>query len=379
MNKTEIRENFPYLKTGKIYFDHAAVSPLPTTIKEKVDQYLYERSFTEINNYQSNLETISSLRENLAHLLNTASDRVAFTKSVTDGINILAQGIDWKNGDRIILNDMEFPANVYPFLNLKKYGVEVDFVNSKNGIIEIDDIEKLITPRTKLVSISFVQFLSGYKADLISIGEICKENGIIFCVDAIQGAGIMELDVQRMNIDFLAGGSHKWLMGLLGLGYLYISEELQNKIDQKNVGWLSVKDEWNLLDYKLDFKSGAERYHTGTFSAIAVIALNTSLEFFKSIGFINIQNNILENTQYFLNTLAELGINPVLQHVSKNSIAGIVTFPIDNSQLIFEKLVEKNIKGAVREGLLRFSPHFYNTKDEIDCLINELKEIKSKK
>ncbi len=372
MNIEEIREQFPYLKTGKIYFDHAAVSPLPTPVKEKVDQYLYERSFTEINNYHANLEAVNNLRENLSNLLNTTSDRIGFTKSVTDSLNILAQGLEWKAGDRVILNDLEFPANVYPFLNLQQQGVEIDFIKSQNGIIKFEDVEKVITPKTKFLSISFVQFLSGFRADLKSIGELCKKNNILFCVDAIQGAGVMELDIKEMNIDFLTGGSHKWLMGLMGLGYLYVSEEVQNKIDQKSVGWLSVEDEWELLNYNLKLKKTAERFTTGTFSFIGALTLNSSLEFFNTLGYKNIQNVILENSQYFINKLNEIGLKPILNGIERENIAGIVTVPIDNAEEIFEKLKSKNIKGSVREGMLRFSPHFYNTKDEIDLVIKEL-------
>jgi selenocysteine lyase/cysteine desulfurase len=374
MNIKELRNQFAYLKNSeKIYFNHAAVSPLPKYVADKVNEYIYERSTTEINNYKAGLEKTENLKKQLSNLLNTEPERIAFTKSVTDSLNILAQGIDWKQGDRIILNDIEFPANVYPFLNLKEQGVEIDFVKSQNGAINVEDIEKLITPKTKLLSVSFVQFLSGFRADLKTIGEVCKKNDIIFCVDAIQGAGVAPLDVKKMQIDFLVGGAHKWLMGLMGLGYLFLTEELQNRIEQKTAGWLSVEDEWNLLDYKLEYKKDASKFHTGTFSMIGITALNASLEFFNSIGYNTIQNNILDNTEYFISKLNEIGIKQMLQDANRNNLAGIVTFPIENAEEVFEQLVVKNIVGSLREGMIRFSPHFYNTKDEIDTVINALK------
>ena len=373
MNKIEIRKQFPYLDSNKIYFNHAAVSPLPKYIADKINSYIHERSVTEINNYKAGLEKTENLKHQLSKLLNAQSERIAFTKSVTDSLNILAQGIDWKQGDRIILNDIEFPANVYPFLNLKNKGIEIDFVKSNDGAISIVDIEKLITSKTKLLSISFVQFLSGFRADLKTIGELCKKNNIIFCVDVIQGAGVAPLDIKEMQIDFLAGGAHKWLMGLMGLGYLFVTEELQNRIEQKNAGWLSVEDEWNLLDYNLEYKKDASKFHTGTFSMIGITALNASLEFFNSIGFEIIRNNILDNTEYFISRLNEIGIKQMLQDVKRNNLAGIVTFPINNAEVIFEKLAAKSIVGSLREGMIRFSPHFYNTKEEIDIVINELK------
>ncbi len=375
MNIVEIRKHFPYLDSGKIYFNHAAISPLSNFVKVELEQFLHERSTTDIDNYEKMVNTVGSLTDRLSVMLNAKPDRIALTKSVTESLNILAQGIKWEKGDRIILNDIEFPANVYPFLNLKNYGVEVDFVKSKNGEIKIEDIEKLITPKTKLLSISFVQFLSGFRADLETIGELCSKHNIIFSVDAIQGAGVIQLDVEKYKIDFLAGGSHKWLMGLTGLGYLFITEKLQSKLEQKNVGWLSVENEWDLLNYSLELKQTALRFQLGTFSFSGVVALNASLEFFESLGYVNIEDYILQNSKYFLAKLVDEGFKPILQNLPEKNLAGIVTFPVENAEEVFKQLLEKNIVGSLREGMIRFSPHFYNTKEEIDNVINELKRL----
>jgi len=375
MNTQEIRKQFPFLTTGKIYFNHAAISPLPNFVKGKLEQFLHKRSITDIDNYENMVNMVGSLTNRISIMLKAKPDRIALTKSVTEGLNILAQGIKWERGDRIILNDIEFPANVYPFLNLKKYGVEVDFVKSKNGVIDIENIEKLITPKTKLLSISFVQFLSGFRADLEAIGELCSKHNIIFSVDAIQGAGIIQLDVEKYKIDFLAGGSHKWLMGLTGLGYLFITEKLQSKLEQKNVGWLSVENEWDLLNYNLELKQTALRFQLGTFSFSGVVALNASLEYFESLGYNDIEEQILQNTKYFLAKLGDEGYKPILYNLPEKNLAGIVTFPITNAEEVFERLLGKNIVGSLREGKLRFSPHFYNTKEEIDIVVDTLKKL----
>lgn len=375
MNIVEIRKHFPYLDSGKIYFNHAAISPVSSFVKVELEKFLHERSTTDIDNYEKMVNTVGSLTDRISVMLNAKQARIALTKSVTESLNILAQGIKWEKGDRIILNDIEFPANVYPFLNLKNYGVEVDFVKSKNGEIKIEDIEKLITPKTKLLSISFVQFLSGFRADLETIGELCSKHNIIFSVDAIQGAGVIQLDVEKYKIDFLAGGSHKWLMGLTGLGYLFITEKLQSKLEQKNVGWLSVENEWDLLNYSLELKQTALRFQLGTFSFSGVVALNASLEFFESLGYVNIEDYILQNSKYFLAKLVDEGFKPILHNLPEKNLAGIVTFPVENAEEVFKQLLEKNIVGSLREGMIRFSPHFYNTKEEIDIVVDTLKRL----
>ena len=378
MTIKQIRQTFPHIDTGRIYFNHAAIGPLSIPVKEKLQQYLEERSSGSIENFGMLLEASSNAKRRLAMLLNAKKNRIAWTENVSAGLNILAQGLQWNPGDRIIINDVEFPSNVYPFLNLEQYGVEIDIVKSKNGKVDVEDYQKLITPKTKLISISAVQFLSGYRADLKSLGAICKSKNIVFCVDAIQATGVIKIDVKEMNIDFLAGGSHKWLMSLQGLGYIYITPELMERINQKYVGWLSVKDEWNLLDYKLELKENASRFHLGTNSVIGIFALAQSLELFEEYGIENIEKNNLSNTKYFIEKLSEEGFDPVLKGEDENHLAGITTIKIDKAEEVHKALTQSKIDCAIREGKIRFSPHFYNTNEEIDSVVNKLVELTKK-
>lgn len=378
MTIKQIRQTFPHIDTGRIYFNHAAIGPLSIPVKEKLQQYLEERSSGSIENFEMLLEASSNAKRRLTMLLNAKKNRIAWTENVSAGLNILAQGLQWNPGDRIIINDVEFPSNVYPFLNLEQYGVEIDIVKSKNGKVDVEDYQKLITPKTKLISISAVQFLSGYRADLKSLGEICKSKNIVFCVDTIQATGVIKIDVEEMNIDFLAGGSHKWLMSLQGLGYIYITSELMERINQKYVGWLSVKDEWNLLDYKLELKENASRFHLGTNSVIGIFALAQSLELFEEYGIENIEKNNLSNTKYFIEKLSEEGFNPVLKGDNENHLAGITTVKLDKAEEVHKALAEEKMDCAIREGKIRFSPHFYNTKEEIDSVVNKLVELTKK-
>ena len=378
MTIEQIRNTFPHINSGRIYFNHAAIGPLSINVKEKLHQYLEERSSGSIENFGMLLEASSNAKRRLAALLNAKKNRLAWTENVSTGINILAQGLKWKKGDRVIINDLEFPSNVYPFLNLKNYGVEVDIAKSQNGKVDVEDYEELITPETKLISISAVQFLTGYRADLKALGDLCKSKGIIFCVDAIQATGVIKIDVEDCNIDFLAGGSHKWLMSLQGSGYIYITPELMDKVEQKYLGWLSVEDEWNLLNYNTNVRDNASRFHLGTNSVIGMFALAQSLELFENYGIENIEKNNLSNTKYFIDQLSENGFEPVLEGESENHFAGITTVKISDGERIHKELASKNIDCSLREGMIRFSPHFYNTKNEIDAAINQLSESAKK-
>ena len=373
MTIEQIRSLFPHLDTDQVYFNHAAIGPWCKPVLDRIAEYSSQRSSLMVENFPFFLEKNASARAKLAKLLGAETSRLAWIDNVSNGLNILANGIDWQAGDRIILNDIEFPSNVYPFLNLQRLGVEIDIVKSRNGVVDVEDIENAITPKTKLVSISLVQFLSGYRADIDAIGSLCKEKGIIFCVDAIQASGVVGIDVVKSKIDFLSGGTQKWLMSSQGLSYIYLTEELQNRITQRNVGWASVNDAWNLLDYNLSLKSSAERFQNGTINVLGVCLFDASLDLFHSYEMNNVEGNILENTYYFINQLVEIGIEPILKNVERKNRAGIVSFKHERSNEIFEFLQSKRIYGAVRQGMIRFSPHFYNTHEEIDLVIKELK------
>ena len=375
MNINESRKLFPYLKTGKKYFNHAALSPLSNRVKDKIDDYLKIRSETEIEPYFKTLPEANGAKEKLANLLGVSSKQLSWATNVSESLNILAQGLKWGHGDEIILNNIEFPSNVYPFLNLNRQGVNILFAKAEAGVVDLPQIEKLVSERTKLISISMVQFLTGYKADLKSIGDFCKSKNIIFCVDGIQGIGAVNLNIADCKIDFLTGGTQKWLMGLQGLGYFYISDSLMEVVDQKHVGWTSVKNAWNLLDYNLELLESAERYQCGTLPRIAIIAVNASLSLFEEIGFRKIEEQIINNSLYLIDLLKSNGYHPILKSVTNKKIAGIISFRHKNSEKVVQKLEKLNTICSVREGLIRVSPHFYNTKEELESLVSEIIEI----
>jgi selenocysteine lyase/cysteine desulfurase len=369
------RSYFPYLKNGIIYFNHASTGPITTKVKERIESFLKERSEEALDDYWAFKAVADETKEMIGEMINCSGDRIAFLDNTTNGIIWLAQGIDWKPGDRIILNDVEFPANVYPFLQLKEKGVEVDLIKSTNGIVTAEEVIESIKPQTRLISISFVQFLSGYRIDLEKIGKVCKEKEIIFSVDSIQGLGAVRLDVKKFNIDFLANGTQKWLLGLQGLAFIYVRKELQEKMKSAPIGWLAVKDAWNLLDFDITTKETAERFQPGTLNNLGIYAFNSSLKLFNEFGFYEIEKQVLSNSKYFIDELAKIGYKSPLISFPEMHLSGIVSFKSENAQKIFEVLSQKKIVCSLREGYIRFAPHFYNTTQEIDFVIDTLKNI----
>lgn len=375
MNKSEVRNFFPYLNNDIVYFNHAATGPFSSLVTTRLNNLLKEKSESKIDDYESFIKVAVETKYILSEMINCSPDRIAFLDNTSNGINVLANSIDWKKGDRILLNDVEFPANIYPFLNLKRFGVEIDFAKSDNGIVTAEQIIEAIKPETKLISVSFVQFLSGYKIDIEKIGNYCRANNIIFCVDGIQGIGALQVDVKKCKIDFLSCGTQKWLLGMQGLAFIYIDEEFQKKMIPGNIGWLSVENAWNLLDYKLELKKSADVFESGTLNTFGIYVFNTSLNLFKNYGFEKVESEVLSNSKYFISKLNQIGIKCLLSKCSDLELSGIVTIKVDNTEKVFNQLSEKRIICSLREGLIRFSSHFYNTSQEIDRVVDELQKI----
>lgn len=372
MSLEKFRENFPHLKTNQIYFNHAAVGPWCIQAIDRINEYSRQMSGEKIENYQNLFKWSERAKNKLAILLGANPSRIAWIDNVSNALNVLANGVKWRKGDEIILNDLEFPSNVYPFLNLQKQGVEIKFAKSTNGKVNLEEIEKLVTPSTKLISISHVQFLTGYRANLEIIGNYCMVKGIIFSVDAIQSAGVVDINVEKCKIDFLAGGTQKWLMSSQGLSYFFITEELQSKIDQKNVGWTSVNNAWNLLDYDLSLKSGADRFQNGTQNSLGIAIFDAVLELFISAGIQNIESKIIRNTNFFESKLRGIGISSYSSNYDSSQKSGIVSFYHDKANEIFDGLEQWDVKCALRENVIRFSPHFYNNEEEIEKVVEIL-------
>lgn len=378
MTIEEVRDQFPYLKLGKIYLNHASLSPVPQLVIDRANLFLKRRSETHIDDMSQYIHDAEEAKQKLALLLNGDPDRFAFFDNTSTGLNILAQGLDWKPGDRVLLNDVEFPSNVYPFLNLKNLGVEIDFVHSRKGAVSSDDILAAVRPETRLISISAVQFLSGYRANLKRIGEYCRENGIIFSVDAIQALGALPVDVKECNVDFLSSGTQKWLLGLMGLSFIYITEELQHEITPRFVGWASMDDQTSMLEYNFSFKKSADALQNGTINMIGVNALIGALDLIHTVGISRIESRIIEHTLYMNDRLQAIGVKPLSAKYKTKNLSGIVSFSSPRAKMIHQNLTEAKISSSLREGFIRLSHHFYNTTEELEAAVEAIRTCKHK-
>jgi selenocysteine lyase/cysteine desulfurase len=375
MTTADLRACFPYLNNGLIYLNHAATSPWSTRVEKAMLDFQREWTHGDIEIFERTMRTVSETREMAAAMIGCAASRLAFSLNTSEGLNVLASGLEWKSGDRILLGELEFPSNVYPFLNLKRHGVEIDFVPQRDGIILIEDVERMLTPRTRLVALSWVQFLSGFTIDLGTLGALCRAKGVLLSVDAIQGIGARRLNLAETPVDFLSAGAQKWQMSPQGTGIIYVSEETQERIAQASLGWLSVRNAWDFAKYRLDLRDDARRYENGTWNTIGLHGYHGALSLFADTGHDEVARRVRRNADHAYARASELGFD-MLTPADPAQRAGIVTFRHPRSEEVVAQLQKRRITLSARSGCVRLSPHFYNTPEEIDAAFAALMELR---
>jgi len=374
----ELRANYPHIKNGLTYLNHAAISPLSSTVKKAIESFIMERHQGPIENFEQGVQRAEEAKSAIQRYISAEStDRITFLDNTSNAISAVAGGFPWQNGDEIITNTMEFPSNVQPFRILEKRGVKTVYVPHRNYTITAEMIKEFITPKTKMVAVSAVQYLSGYKADLKAIGELCEAHNITFVVDGIQALGAQQVDVQKCHIDALASGGHKWLMGPMGQGFLYLSQSLSKNLEPVQTGWLSVKEPWELSNFEQDWQPVNQHLETGTPNMLGITGLGASLQSKFDIGPEKIQQQILYLTgQLIENLQSRKGVSLITPKNAKNRL-GIVTFTVEGVQReeydeVVSELIKSGITISTREGFFRISPHYYNSDTDIDKAVNEI-------
>jgi cysteine desulfurase/selenocysteine lyase len=374
VNLERYRNEFP-ITEQYTYLDHAGVAPISLRVTRVVEEYLSEASGGAMFNYLHWIKRVKKVRMRCADLINADSHEIAFVKNTSHGLSIVANGLDWKEGDNMLVYEKEFPANIYPWLNLQRKGVDVRFIKSINSSLRIEDIEDLIDHRTRLFSISSVQFANGFRIDLKKVGRLCKEKGIYLCVDAIQSLGVVPMDVKLFNIDFLSADGHKWLLSPEGTGIFYCRKELAERLEPPLIGWKSVENELDFERIDLKLKDNALRFEEASMNIMGIYALGASLDMLFEVGVDRIKDHVLDLGEIIIEEADKRGFD-VISPRNKDSRGGIVVFGGNfDPQGVKEKLEQMSIMVNVRGGGIRVSPHFYNTKEDISVLFEAIDEI----
>ena len=357
--------------------NHAGVAPLSRRVQDVMAGFLEDATVNGAVNAKLWEEEAEACRSVAAQLINAHVTEVAFMKNTTQGILIAANGIDWRAGDNVVTTAVEFPANVYPWWSLKeRYGVQTRMVPEQAGRICIEDVATAIDERTRAVTISHVEFASGFRNDIQALGEICRERDIWFIVDAIQSLGAIEVDVQSCNVDILAADGHKWMLAPEGAAIFYCADEKREQLINTNVGWASVVNPRDFLNYDLTQKPDATRFEEGSYNSVGLYGLKAAIELLLEIGIFTIEAHVLELTGHLIEGLEAKGYR-VITPPANSERAGIVIFESERitPTEIYEMLLSENIITAERGSGVRVSPHFYNTTSEIERLLEVLPDL----
>lgn len=370
------RDEFPITRTCT-FLNHASRSPIPNRSLKAMEEFLHRSRETGDEFDDEVFQVLENTRTLIARLISATPQEIALMPNTSTGINIALRGLRIQKGENILIPEKEFPANVFPWLNLQPEGVEVRFIPTEKGIVSVDAIEELMDSKTRAVSIGFVNFSQGTRRNLEGIGSLCKEKEIPFIVDGMQGIGELNLDAKNCHIDFLACGGAKWLMSPHGTGFAYIRKDFQDKIKRTFFGWLAVKGPENfedLLDYSFKPFPGARSFEIGTYPYHDFFGMNESLKLLLEVGMENIEKRVIALTDLLIQKLSEIS-RPILSPLDPCHRSAILSFGGNNLDRIFSSLRDEGIYVSKREGGIRVSPHFYNTEEEIIALTDVLQKI----
>jgi len=366
LDPSPYRQLFP-ISERYAYFNHAGVSPVNTRAIAAMQSFNEKTADLPIGEFFEEIAAqLLDLRQRFATLINARSvDEIVLMPNTASGINTAALSLPLRPGDNVLVLDGDYPANIYPWMNLAHRGVLTKIVPARNGGLDLDLLEARIDSHTRVIAMSTVVFATGFRNDIEGVGRICKQRGIFLVVDGIQSLGALPFDVQAANVDFLAAGSQKWLMGPIGGGFLYVRRELLDElVAGPYVGAASVVDSQNFLDYNFTLLPTAERFSLGSSGIVNQLGTRASLTLIQEIGIEQVGKRVLMLAGVAIGDLQERGYR-LAADTAPERRSGIVIVEVADPTATCARLEEAGIVCIPRGKGFRIAPHFYNTEQEI--------------
>lgn len=359
------------------YFDHAAVSPLPSTTQVAIADWSSAAAEQGLLAWSGWMKRLEQVRETAAKLLAASPDEVAFAPNTTWGVNLVAEGFPWRDGDNLVTPDNEFPTNLYPWLNLESRGVETRQVAIDSPAKAVPSLLEACDQRTRLIAVSWVSFANGWRIDLDELVKQAHQRGVYVFLDAIQGLGVFPLNIKATPVDFLAADGHKWLLGPEGAGLFFLRREHLDLLRPLNVGWNSVQQAFDYSRPVFELREQASRYEGGSANVVGLMGLGASLDLLIRFGAgptrSEIGEQIIGYTTELRRRLAASGADVVSSSEPRHA-SGIVSFvPRAGSPMkIRQHCLHEGVVLSCRDGRLRVSPHAYNNEDDMQRLFAAL-------
>jgi cysteine desulfurase/selenocysteine lyase len=363
--------------------DVSARGVLSREVRAALDAHLDDRMMNGATDKDEFFAMVERARGRFAQLINAEADEIAYTKNISEGLNIIATAIDWRRGDNVVLcPELEHPNNVYVWLNLRRRGVDVRAVPPRDGHIPIDTLIERMDERTRVVTVSTVSFAPGFRTDVESLGKVCRERGVMLLVDAAQSVGVQHTDVQASNIDALAVSTQKGLLGLYGMGFLYCRREWAERMQPTYLARFGVDlgdaHEASLGGYDFELAAGARRFDLGNYNFLATAAVDTSMKQLLDWETRRIEPYVQRLTHTLANGFLDLGLavagGEPGSHITKIVTLGAMSADHygtgdERYNRLYAHLVDNRVKLSIRRGMLRFSLHVYNNTDDVDRVL----------
>ena len=368
MRKAEVRDLFPVTR-NVVYFNHAAVGPLSTLAYQAMERHACDQREFGALHWREWYAEYERLRESAARLIGAQATEIAILKNTSEGLSFVAEGYRWERGDNVVTTALEFPSNYTPWKRLERRGVECRIA----ALPTVDAIDACIDARTRIVTVSSVAFHNGFTADLNAIGERCRQRNILFCVDAIQSIGVLPIDVRRSNIAFLAADGHKWMCGPEGATIFFVSAEQRERLEVLERGWTNFNRGGRFINCEMDLLPDARRFEAGSLNTNGIYGLRAAIDLLLDIGIDAIAAEVIRLAGKLADRLEAIDWVVGTPRPVASGIVGATPPPVELSVLKWHRTLEENgIVCAPREGMLRFSPHFYNDETEINRVIDVL-------
>ena len=355
------------------YCDHASVGPLPKPTRDELMRiYDAQMNVGKFGTRPAEAKR-EEVRAQVARAIGAAEDEIAFMRATSDGALLVANGLDWKAGDQVIMAVDEFGANAFPWLNLRERGVEIVLVRAPDERITPKVLDRIATPRMRVVAVSQVGFSDGYRNDIDGIGRWCRQHGVFFAVDAMQGFGCLPLDVRAAQADFAYFGVAKWLLGPQGVSVVYVRDELIERLRPTLAAWRSVLDPMDFLNYDQPLHPSARRFEGGTGNFPGIVAFGVSLQLLTDAGLERIENHVLSLTDRLITGAQAAGIE-IKSDLTRSARSGIVLLGLGSARAdsLLEHTENAKVCITVRDNGVRVSPHGYNSDEEIDRVLAAL-------
>jgi cysteine desulfurase/selenocysteine lyase len=366
------RELFPVTQ-NLVYFNHAAVGPLSVRSHEAMVRHAADQRDFGALHWRAWYAEIDAVRESAARLIGAQADEIAILKNTSEGLSFVAEGLRWSEGDNVITSALEFPSNWTPWKRLEDRGVEVRVAD----VPTVDAIAPLIDDRTRILTVSSVAFHNGFTADLDAIGDLCARRNVLFCVDAIQSVGVLPIDVKRSKIDFLSADGHKWMCASEGAAIFYVAAEKREQLTVLETGWTNIERQGKFINTGTTLVAGGRRFEAGSLNTNGVYGLRAALDLIHEVGIEVIRERAIAVATMLADGLESIGWKVASPRPIASPIIGATPPNVEKSILWWHRqLEERHIVSAPREGLVRFSPHFYNDESEVDRVIEALVRLK---